>query len=391
MKTSRFLGLVALATLTLGSCSNDEVVNNYSQDNAIQFGTYMGRDVESRGQIITTDLLKKSEDGFGVFAYYHKDTYNLGDNFSANFMNNEKITWDSNKNEWTYSPVKYWPNNNGDKVSFIAYAPYHENEVFPFQGKLKYTVSTSVTEQEDLLWSKSQNFNKTKYDYGTDGKVEFTFGHALSRVYFTIAAGVDLTNMGGTLAKETTIYVDQVTIKGLNTTGTLDLYAATATWSDWNTVEDYVWDYKYENDDETELDNYVIEGDSHASALPLFKTDNDYFVIPQTLNENFAIEVVYRVFTVDDKLTEGKVEEQEGKTGSLVKNVISVTPGDLSSFEAGKQYKLNLILGMTSVKLNVKVEEWTNLAGEYWFNENGEKNNNDATGGDNQGTEGSEQ
>ena len=33
-------------------------------------------------------------------------------------------TLNSNTGGWTYSPVKYWPNNKNDKISFFAYAPY---------------------------------------------------------------------------------------------------------------------------------------------------------------------------------------------------------------------------------------------------------------------------
>jgi len=48
MKTRRFLGWVAMATMVLSTgCSNDEVVNDYSPENAIQFGTYVGRDAQS--------------------------------------------------------------------------------------------------------------------------------------------------------------------------------------------------------------------------------------------------------------------------------------------------------------------------------------------------------
>ena len=416
MKTSRFLGLVALATLTLGSCSNDEVVNNYSQDNAIQFGTYMGRDAVSRGSIITTESLKADGNGFGVFAYYHQDDYTAGETFSPNFMNNEQVKWTpatattaegetegetttTQDGSWTYSPVKYWPNNEGDKLSFIAYAPYKEDFTFPTNGKLKYTVPTTVTEQEDLLWSKSQQYNMTKYDVGTEGKVEFVFGHALSKIDFTIAAGIDLTSVGGELAEGTTIYVDKVTIEGLNITGTLDLSAETATWSDLKDSQEYEWDYVYNNENDTELNNYTVTGSSHATALPLLKDGNDYFVIPQS-TANFKIKVEYRVFTADSKLDAATDEElpeistEEGRKGSLVKNIITVDDIELDEFVAGTQYKFNLILGMTSVKLNVTVEEWSNTVVEkdVWFNENGETptEEDETTGGSDQGTEGGE-
>ena len=69
MKTKNFYGWLAMAVMLVGTgCSTDEVVNDFSPKNAIQFGTYVGRDAESRATVI--DATKLGTDGFGVFAYY---------------------------------------------------------------------------------------------------------------------------------------------------------------------------------------------------------------------------------------------------------------------------------------------------------------------------------
>ncbi|MBQ7350253.1 MAG: hypothetical protein IJW56_05150, partial [Bacteroides sp.] len=141
MKKSKLFGMAAMAAMMLGSCSTDEVVNDYSPENAIQFGTYVGRDAVSRGYIITTEgntdadagILSPSlrEKGFGVFAYYTDNgsfvptatTNQAGEPISAstpNFMYNQKVEGaytESNgdktytpQGDWTYTPLKYWPN-----------------------------------------------------------------------------------------------------------------------------------------------------------------------------------------------------------------------------------------------------------------------------------------
>ena len=137
MKKNYLFGMLALAAMTMVGCSNDEVVNDYSQDNAIQFGTYVGRGAESRAQVIDTKVL--GEEGFGVFAFFTENEDFDASKHTPNFMYNQKVTatgWvqetvDDNGNvtpgyytNWTYSPVKYWPNDRDDKVSFFAYAPY---------------------------------------------------------------------------------------------------------------------------------------------------------------------------------------------------------------------------------------------------------------------------
>ena len=57
MKKSYLFGMFALAAMTMVGCSNDEVVENFSQDNAIEFGTYVGRGVQARAQELTNDNL----------------------------------------------------------------------------------------------------------------------------------------------------------------------------------------------------------------------------------------------------------------------------------------------------------------------------------------------
>ena len=124
----KLLGWLAMATMLVGTgCSTDEVVNDYSPENAIQFGTYTGRDAESRGHVIKLDQLKT--EGFGVFAYYTENVNFLEANLYPNFMYNQGVKHDSQKG-WVYEPVKYWPNTENHLVSFFAYAPWDKNSRF---------------------------------------------------------------------------------------------------------------------------------------------------------------------------------------------------------------------------------------------------------------------
>ena len=88
MKKSKLFGMAAMAAMMLGSCSTDEVVNDYSPENAIQFGTYVGRDAVSRAHVIEVDELAK--EGFGVFAYY-TDESDFANTSTPNFMYNQEI------------------------------------------------------------------------------------------------------------------------------------------------------------------------------------------------------------------------------------------------------------------------------------------------------------
>ena len=157
----RILFGAAAAIVVLASCTDDAL--NITQEEAVAmknvpvtFGTYMGKNATTRAggtDAITTDKLKESDYGFGVFGYdTGADTYqNVVDastslrNAKRNFMYNERVTWDATNKAWTYSPIKYWPNafttgvvddkgataaaGDEHKLRFFAYAPYVNHAV----------------------------------------------------------------------------------------------------------------------------------------------------------------------------------------------------------------------------------------------------------------------
>lgn len=105
---------------------------------------------------ITTTVLKKENYGFGVVAYmkgadgvdncYNDANPPVWNTSIPNFMWNQKVAWNTTNSVWSYSPVKFWPNDfstskvdseepgsedkeawgsqNAGKVSFFAYAPW---------------------------------------------------------------------------------------------------------------------------------------------------------------------------------------------------------------------------------------------------------------------------
>ena len=74
-----FMGIAAMAALTLVSCSSDDLnslSDNSSKNEAISFDGYLGRSAVavngSRGSVETIDKLKT--DGFGVFGNYSEES-----------------------------------------------------------------------------------------------------------------------------------------------------------------------------------------------------------------------------------------------------------------------------------------------------------------------------
>jgi uncharacterized protein (DUF427 family) len=203
--------------------------------------------------VMTTDKLKTTGAGFGVFAMYQGDNNYATATYSPNFMFNEHVSWAGG---WTYSPLKYWPNETTndsqdpaastgapslDRISFFAYAPYVNLtkagtmitarpstttdayvEATPSTGILAITkqdrtddplvewkVNSDPDANVDLLWGVAPAglsytavngdnvsttfgkpiFNMVKPD--KDQKIKFLFQHALSRIGLSVVSAVD--------------------------------------------------------------------------------------------------------------------------------------------------------------------------------------------------------
>ena len=146
--------------------------------------------------------------GFGVFGCYTGLHRYSDSNVRPDFMYNEHVT-STDGTTWTYSPLKYWPNGEGEVdgntgsnkhyVSFMAYAPYSNgNDISPagycipsfsLQGEignpwLTYRLHENVEDQVDLLYASHKVehpiLDWTKPEVNT--KVLFVFCHALGCV-----------------------------------------------------------------------------------------------------------------------------------------------------------------------------------------------------------------
>ena len=350
----------AAAAIMMVGCSKDQVVSEMPQDNAINFGMYFGRDAQSRAAIMnTTDLQEQS---FGVFAYYTNDAvYNPGD-VNSNFMYNQEVTYSG---KWTYSPLKYWPNENTDYLSFYAYAPHinkSNGNIAIAAGfdnntasapSITYTLDPNQSEHVDLLWATPKH-NLQKQAYAQD--VKFTFNHALSRIGFKSVAVIDESsndNNGdiddgahsNALDGNTKITLESIKLTGnFYQGGTLDLedgewsnyVAAASTEYNW-----YLADFK--NNDVTTTKTVVLNDDKYLTVLPHL-----------TEKQKIQIEVVYTVKTTDSSLALGYSE---------VTNKITSDAFDFV-FKQGYAYNFVLHVGLNSVKFSAEVAEWKETADE---------------------------
>lgn len=135
----------------------------------------------------------------GVFAYFTNGTFSEGSS-TPNFMYNQQVERQAD-GSWTYSPVRFWPGNTTDKISFFAYAPYVDHAASggsnpSFQGKtaagypqLTYTVPAAEADQTDLL-AAVPLMNRTA---PAGEQVKFKLKHALTKVNVGIKSEVGIT------------------------------------------------------------------------------------------------------------------------------------------------------------------------------------------------------
>ena len=323
------MGIAAMAALTLVSCSSDDLnslSDNSSKNEAISFDGYLGRSAVavngSRGSELTKEKLKT--DGFGVFGNYSEDSEETATAYGNNWFDNQPVTYKTSA--WTYEPLKYWlPKGH---IDFLAYAPYVKGTTLN-NTSIDFTVEGDVANQKDLLWANATN--KTK----TDKIVTFKFNHAFAKIGYTVK-----TNVVGTF---TTITLNKITLAGSEdgTTktafykkGTIDLsYTSSSTTASlWNTSssdkQNFTWFSGNQKLTDKVADNtnylFVIPQDFSATA-----TDKLYVIVDYTINYNTGVQM---------KNTVRKKLEKD--------------------FEQGKEYKINLSIGLTPIEFEADVTSW---------------------------------
>ena len=352
------LGWLAMATMLVGTgCSSDEVVNDYSLENAIQFSTYLGRDAQGRGIVLADTNLND----FGVFASYTNETE--WNNVIPNFMYNQKVELKSSI--WDYNPKKYWPTNQGDRISFWAYAPYAtagngieivSNNMNAGVPILKYSIkSNNLLNQADFATDveMNQTRNADKNPDGDTRSVHFNLRHELTRV-----------NIKANLDKD----IDTTTIVNIKkiTFGGADLATiATYTFSDkgdgrgtWNKKQNGTLDVDVllAKTEPTTFGEYKTPGvfvSSYSSVSSLFKTGEYLFLIPFAdgiVTENVTMTIEYDIVTSDATLNGGHSLTSATKVITIPQNQVLL--------KQGYAYVFNLKFYMNEITLSAKIDTW---------------------------------
>lgn len=374
MKKDYLMGLIACAALTITGCSNDEIGNpQQGQGDAIEFGTYLGRDAQgSRGTVTDINAIKGENKGFGILAFYtgQKTWTDWETNETSkpiNFMYNQQVTSTDGTN-WSYTPIKYWPTMKGDKLSFFAYAPYNANGITLPQKdattattSLTFTVADKVENMVDFV--AAQAIDKTQKDAAAGGQeaVTFNFKHELSRLAFKVKSSMTLKDETHIVVKTANLVAAGFTKQATYTFN--DEEGKTGTWSDPTGTFDACNLSGLITSKNVELGKFedkkykqqVLADITKGETVNLFgdgKNNSNYlFLIPVSngiKDKTSAVTFTYDIVTEDANLEKGYSCTEATKTVYLPSGIL----------EQGKAYNVTFTFNMDEIEVSASVDDW---------------------------------
>ena len=334
MKT---LALLALAGITIVSCGKQ------LQE--------MGGDPVAFDTSLTETATKAplpDNTTFAVMAWYTgQDAWSAS--ASPNFMYNEDVLFDGSA--YTYSPVKYWPNNPGDKVTFWAYCPHNAAGLTLRESAggsaynntsatgIPYLDFTTVTGNGlvDLMSADFDASVKDRSKPSLNTPVHFTFRHLLSRVVFHFVKVDDASN-------NYYVRLTDVSIKGIYQNA--DHPGAGGSWG-----------HHSNNGDLSVYADATPEELTDNPLVPTTGTDMAVMPIPQTLTETTA--KIYISYVVVPK-SGGDPVSKEGEfliTGPTGLHPSWVHP---AGWDQNYQYTYNVRIttGGNPIIFSASIEPW---------------------------------
>ena len=194
------------------------------------FSTYGQKSTKASDTYVSTTAFNLN-DVIGVFGFYTQSA-DWSASSPVNFMFNEDVVREAY--EWTYDPVKYWPNVTGEKLSFWGYYPQgctsltfydssdneYANTAVGLPAKAVFTQEDDAKDHIDLMFSKFENgYERNLTKPAVDALVNLRFTHALSQLRFEFEA----------MPSGMSVEITALSISNMRPSGTLVINAADPT------------------------------------------------------------------------------------------------------------------------------------------------------------------
>lgn len=205
---------------------------------------------------------------------------------------------------WSPNSTYYWPEKG--QLRFFAWAPtdatLDESPIYPQENvnmtTLKYTASTDLTKQRDLVAAATDKFSNNST---TCAPVDLQFKHICTAV---------IIKTGETMAEGT---INSVKITNVRNSGTYDM--ATSKWALNETTADY-----------TVSPDLATTGTTD-DGTKLNAEDATFMLLPQTLGADSKLEVVFHDnISGNDRTLSASLKGAEWPMGQTVTYRLSITP-----------------------------------------------------------------
>ena len=401
MKKNHIISIALVAVLFLGAgCARVEttVPDTLNEDVPIDFSWYTNRSLTKAdptyfvGDPTTTGVERHLNSGtsMGVFGYFHPQNAGAAGTWQTgagaynapNLFYNEpvSISEEGGVYSYDYANSRFWPRNNKDKISFIAYYPWNrlnttgsateDTIVEPFldsrserQGmvgfyyvvpedsgdQVDFMVSDLCLEQSKAVWTANHAQGLTGSE---NGKVKFFFHHALSQVRVKSVSfdtggndQVDL-KINYIVFRNVAVFGQCIPVPDFSTTTATGRTTVTPTWPTGALVP--------------RRPNFT----SGVTAEVCYDADTDTWdveefllMIPHTFFTGATIEVNFDV----TRKNEGPGSEYYSYTGNTLSAPLTTT--NVYEWQAGKIYTYNITLDLKQIKVTADVVDWLD-AGE---------------------------
>ena len=170
-----FITIAVISAAAL-SCSKESAESVRCSDIPVSFSAFGRWDESTKATTDGNVTAFSSGDRIGIFAYHN-------DSATPDFMNNQPAQYDGTS--WNYSPIKYWPAAQDDRLSFYAYYPYssdsHNCISIDGDGGAPTLTYSNPDSDIDLMAASAPGLTRTGNASPT---VPLPFHHLLAKVRF---------------------------------------------------------------------------------------------------------------------------------------------------------------------------------------------------------------
>lgn len=348
------VAMMLISALLMVSCALD---NPVEKQEIMTFQPVVNKARASKAITQSTEYL--TTESFCISAFYFTNQNDATP--QTNYIESNVVS--HNGTVWNTPTDYYWPLSG--YMDFKAYSPASLSS----QGaKIEYSNGVSISNYT------IDSFEDTQVDFmysipladkitnaGHPEEVDITFKHALTQVAFTVEPQKYFTTTADGTTNHVTITIDKLSLKNMYYIGSFS-QNANQQWdvydeSDTYTVP-YLIDYTLLNKEPGQGTVLQYDGTNKPKSVPVKldeNTDLAALLIPQTLNQDAALDVTYSV-TQTTKRGDEVIVEPYTITFS---NSIQIQGNPKQVLEVGKKLIYNIRIGLDAISLEATYGDWS--------------------------------